>query len=141
MVMLFHPGPRRPLPSFGLLLLRLAAGGMMAARHGWTKVADFDRLQPAFPDPLGMGSFLALASAAAAELGCGALVVLGLATRIAVLPLAFTMSVAAFVVQRDAPFADRELALLYLGAYLALLFNGAGIFSLDAKLARPDEWR
>lgn len=139
--MLFHPGPRTPVPSLGLLLLRLAAGGLIAVTHGWAKVTDFAQLKDTFPDPLGMGSSLWLSSTAAVEVGCGALVVLGLATRIAALPLAFTTGVAAFAIQRDAPFAEKELPLLYLAAYLALLLNGAGIFSLDARLARRDEWK
>lgn len=136
MAKFFDPGPTSPSTSFGLLLLRLGAGGSMIVFHGWDKLAGFAEKKDTFPDPLGMGNSLSLGATVGAEFVCAALIVLGFATRIAALPLAFTMGVAAFVVHADDPWAQRELALFYLAASLALVFTGAGRISVDARLAK-----
>ena len=84
-----------------------------------------------FPDPLGMGSRMSLISAIGTELGCSLLLITGVATRLVALPLAFTMIVALFVVHGNDPWKVKELAAYYLAVYIALLFLGAGRFSLD----------
>ncbi|QDV06276.1 DoxX [Planctomycetes bacterium Poly30] len=132
---LFDPGPRDRSTSLGLLLLRLAAGGMMMS-HGIPKLAKFSELKGSFPDPLGIGHLLSLVSAIGCEVGCGLLVVLGLGTRIATLPVVFTMGVAAFIVHGSDPWAKKELAVLYGLVFLAFFFTGAGRFSIDGKNAK-----
>ncbi len=142
--------------SIGLLILRLGVGGYMAI-HGWGKVqmlfaGDFDK----FGDPIGLGNALSLVLATGAEFLCAVLVMLGLATRFAAAPVAFTMAVAAFVVHRADPWTagrayelfaagetkfpvSKEPALLFLIPFLALVFTGPGEFSVDRLvLAR---WR
>lgn len=87
---------------------------------------------------MGLGSTFALAGAVVSEVVFAALITVGLATRWAALPLIFTMVVAAFIVHGADPFfinkegGSKEPALMYLFAYLTLLFTGAGRFSLDA---------
>ena len=128
------------LTSIGLLVLRVGIGGYLMT-HGLPKVlmaagGKFDE----FADPIGMGKTLSLLSAAGAEFFCGLLVVLGLLTRIAAVPAAFTMGVAAFVVLKAEPYtataagsgASKEMALLFLIPMVTLLFTGPGWFSLDA---------
>lgn len=132
---LFDPGPRTHATSFGLLVLRLAAGGMMA-HHGLGKLKDFGAMKETFADPLGIGQLPSLVSAIGAELGCALLVAIGLATRLAAIPVVFTMSVAAFLVHGGDPWQKKELAVLYGLVFLALVFTGAGRYSVDAKLAR-----
>jgi putative oxidoreductase len=46
------------------------------------------------------------------------------------------MLVAAFIVHGDDPFQKKELALLFLTPFLALLLAGPGRFSLDAVIGR-----
>lgn len=132
---LFDPGPRTHATSLGLLVLRLAAGGMMAV-HGIQKLGKFADLKDTFPDPLGIGHLPSLVSAVGAEVGCALLVVLGLATRLAAVPVVFTMAVAALVVHGDDPWQKKELAMLYGLAFLALVLTGAGRYSVDARLGR-----
>lgn len=84
-----------------------------------------------FPDPLGMGSQLSLIAAIGAEFGCSILLIFGIGTRLAVIPLAFTMIVALFVVHRADPWQTKELAAVYLSVYSTLIGTGAGRFSLD----------
>lgn len=116
--------------SLGLLLLRLAIGCFMLV-HGWQKITGFSEMSDKFPDPIGMGSQLSLISAIGAEFGCSILLILGIGTRFAAFPLAFTMIVALFVVHRADPWQVKELAAVYLSVYLVLICTGAGCFSLD----------
>ena len=111
-----------------LLFLRLFIGGMMLS-HGWTKLATFSVLSATFPDPLGVGSTLSLLLILFAEVGCSCLLIFGLMTRLAALPLMFGMLMAFFVIHGADPFAVRELPLLYLGVYVFLLWGGAGSYS------------
>lgn len=116
--------------QIGLLLLRVAFGLMMLV-HGWQKLMGFSEMADKFPDPLGMGSQLSQISAIAAEVGCSLLLVIGLLTRFAAGPLAFTMLIAMFAIHGADPWQKKELAAAYLAVYVTLFFTGAGRFSLD----------
>ena len=118
------------LTSVGLLILRVAFGGMMLV-HGIPKLMGFSEMAGQFPDPLGMGSQFSLISAIGAEVGCSLLLILGIGTRFAAIPLAITMMVALFVVHASDPWNVKELATVYLSVYVSLAFTGAGRFSLD----------
>lgn len=129
------------IPSIGLLIYRVVFGGFMLFGHGWGKLMSFSEKAATFPDPLGIGNELSMASAVFCEVICSALVVLGLATRVAVLPLVFTMVIAAFVVHGGDPFfmaggASKEPALIYLFAFALLFFTGPGCFSADTLIGQ-----
>ena len=121
--------------SLGLLILRVGAGGMMIYAHGWGKLTKFAETTQ-FVDPFGIGPKATFGLVIGAEVLCAALVVLGLATRIATIPLIVAMSYAAFIHHASDAFADKEKALLFLTAYAALLLTGPGRFSVDALFAR-----
>ena len=120
------------LNDWALLLLRLTFGGLMVINHGWGKLQNLfgdDPIQ--FADPLGVGMTASLGLTVFAEFVCGILIVLGLFTRLATIPLIVTMLVAAFIIHWSDPFANKEMALIYLAAYTALFLMGAGKFSVD----------
>ena len=119
--------------DIGLLVLRLAFGGMMLT-HGVPKLLAFSEKADSFPDPIGVGSALALTLAVFAEVVCAGLVIVGAFTRLAVIPLMVTMAVAAFIVHGSDPLERKELALLYLAAFLVIGLLGAGRHSVDARL-------
>lgn len=119
--------------SIGLLALRVAFGCFMMV-HGIQKVMGFSEISAVFPDPIGVGSQLSLIMAIGAEVGCSILLILGLGTRLAVVPLAFTMIVALFVVHGADPWKMKELAALYLAVYAVIFIAGPGELSLDQKL-------
>jgi putative oxidoreductase len=121
---------RNTLTSVGLLVLRIAISGLMLV-HGLQKVTAFSELKGKFADPLGMGSQLSLISAIGAEVGCSLLLILGLGKRMAAIPLAFTMIIALFLIHAEHDWKVKELAAVYLGIYVSLIFTGAGEFSLD----------
>lgn len=123
------------LPDLGLLLLRIGAGTFMLT-HGWPKCQKIIAGDWTFADPLGIGQAPSLALAVFAELLCSLLVIAGFQLRLAVMPLIITMLTAAFVVHSADPWQRKELALLYATAYFALLFLGAGKYSLDGLRAR-----
>lgn len=124
------------LLDLGLLILRLGAGGSMLFAHGLQKLLGYSEMSAKFPDPIGLGSELSLILAIFAEFLCSALVMLGLVTRLAALPVCATMFVAAFLVHADDPFAKKELALLYLVVFVFLALAGGGSFSLDSVIRR-----
>ena len=128
------------LSSIGLLILRIGVGAYMTT-HGWGKLQMIiDGRFGELGDPLGLGSGLSLVLATGAEFFCAILVILGLFTRLAAAPIVFTMLIAAFVVHGSDPWtmqpegASKEPALLFLIPMLALIFTGAGKFSLDAAI-------
>lgn len=123
--------------DLGLLLLRLGVGLLMAFSHGFGKVQKLLAGAPyQWADPIGLGPGLSLFLASGAEFFAALALAAGFLTRLAALPLAFTMAVAAFIVHAHDPFAKKEFALLYMIPFLTLALTGPGRFSLDAWLCR-----
>ncbi len=122
----------------GLLIFRVCVGGLMIVGHGYPKWASYGEKAGGFADPFGLGAEMSLALAVSAEFFCAMLVVVGLATRLAALPLVITMATAAFIAHAGDPFADKEMALLYGTCFLTLVLTGPGRLSLDALI---DFWR
>jgi putative oxidoreductase len=127
--------------SAGLLALRIGIGSMMIGLHGWEKYQNFAQMKGSFPVPkiallsTWMNSTTSLVCTIFAEVVCSALIVIGMATRPAAAVLAFTMTMAAFVVLADKALDGKEMALLYLTAAVALFFTGAGAYSFDARFS------
>lgn len=128
---IFNPGIYSKKIDFSLLILRLA-GGVLMLTHGVGKIAPLFGSEPIqFPDPIGLGAPATLALTVFSEVFCSILLILGLATRLAAVPLFFTMLVAALIFHADDPFVNQELPLLYTAIYLVILITGAGKFSID----------
>ncbi len=124
--------------DIALLLLRLTFGGLMLVNHGWGKMMNlFGDAPIEFMDFMGLGQPVSLALTVFAEFLCAALVVLGLFTRWAVIPLIITMLVAIFMVHINDPFAKMELGIIYLMAFTAIGLAGPGWYSLDAQFRKP----
>ena len=138
--------------SIGLLILRLGIGGYLIT-HGWGKLQMLlAGGAETFGDPIGLGSTLSLLLVTTSEFLCALLIVLGLATRLAAVPVVITMAVAAFVIHAGDPWTmeaaanaffsgasktwfSKEPALLYLIPFLSLVFTGGGKISLDGLIA------
>ncbi|NJW53346.1 DoxX family protein [Salinimicrobium oceani] len=117
--------------DLGLLFLRLGAGGFMLT-HGTPKLITlFESEEITFADPFGLGMGITLALTVFAEFICSILIILGLGTRLAAIPVMITMFMAAFVIHAQDPFQRKEMALLYLVIFTVLLITGAGKHSLD----------
>lgn len=137
-----------PMASAGLLALRIGIGSMMLGLHGWQKYQNFAQMKDSFPVPkiallsTWMNSTTSLVCTIFAEVVCSALIVVGIATRPAAAVLAFTMTMAAFVILgeqelglKELGSANKELAIFYLTAAVTLFFTGAGAYSFDARFS------
>lgn len=120
-------------------LARLVVGTVFL-QSGWGKLNDIDKVIEYFTElGLPMPAFQAHV-AATAEFVCGGLLLLGLATRFAVVPLIVTMIVAIRTALWDqvegvsSLFAMIEF--LYIVLCVGLGVSGAGPIALDALLAR-----
>jgi putative oxidoreductase len=122
------------VPSIGLLVLRLGTGGLLLYAHGLGKVLEFSKRAPTFADPIGLGPHVSFALVVFAEFFCSIAIMLGLATRLAAVPIAIFTLVAVFVQHAADPFPKKELPLLYLIPVLTLMATGAGRFSLDRAI-------
>ena len=120
-----------PKVDIGLLIFRLGIAGLMLT-HGTPKlIRFFGSEEITFADPLGLGQVFTFSFAVFAEFICAVLVLLGLGTRLAVIPLILTMGVAAWLVHASDGFRVQELPLLFLFGFLLLFFTGSGKYSLD----------
>lgn len=85
---------------------------------------------------LGLGSTASLALVVFAEFFCSILLILGLFTRLATIPLLITMGVVVYRVNKMDIFAGGELATLFFVCYLVLLLLGPGKASVDGMIGK-----
>ncbi|MGE0785229.1 MAG: DoxX family protein [Sandaracinaceae bacterium] len=122
--------------SLGLLLLRIGIASMMLFGHGIPKLGRLPGILETFPDPLGVGNATSFVLAIVGEVVAPALLIVGLGTRLAAVPLLITMVVAFVIVHAGDPYSDRELAMVYALCAVTLLFAGPGAWSLDGLIQR-----
>ncbi len=129
------------LQPWGALLLRLVLGCAMVS-HGYGKVVPPNGLHGSpisaldhyshFVASLGLPPWLGYVSAVTEFVG-GALLVLGLLTRLAALLVAINMTVALVTVNLHKGYAASECTLTLIAMALMLLFYGAGAAALDRR--------
>jgi putative oxidoreductase len=122
--------------NLSMLLLRVGFGFMILFNHGIPKLMKFATLSSSFYDPFGIGSKWALILVIFAEVFCAILLILGLFTRIVVLPLIITMCVIIFMANKGEPIAKLELPILFLAGFLTSLFAGPGRLSIDGVMGK-----
>jgi len=125
--------------DIGVLIARVGFGLYMSLGHGLGKMPPNQQMIDGvaalgLPMPSVMAWMAALAECIAAMM-----VALGILTRPAALTVVITMGVAAFVAHANDPWvsrggASKEMAMLFLIAFLAIAFIGAGRYSVDAML-------
>jgi putative oxidoreductase len=111
--------------------MRIFIGAMMLT-HGIGKLQNYNAIVNSFPDPLGIGSAASFTLITLIEVGCSVLIIMGLFTRLATLPLIFGMYIATFIAFPEKTFAEGELSFVYMGIYIMLLVSGGGRYALDA---------
>lgn len=119
----------------GLFVLRLGTGLLMAY-HGYDKLIHYNEMKVKFMSFMGLNPSATLALVVFAELFCAALIVVGLFTRLACIPLIILTVVIIFQVGNGDFFGKQELPALYLSTYIALLFTGPGKFSIDNMISK-----
>ncbi len=119
--------------DLGLLILRVVSGAALLS-HGYPKFQKVINGDMQFGDPIGVGQAASLHLSAFAEFICAILVILGLLTRLATIPLIINMAVACLIVHSADDFATKEMSLVYLGIFLTLFCTGPGRYSVDRSV-------
>ena len=119
--------------NVALLIARISIAALMWT-HGLPKMDKFAETPVQFMEVLGMSHFISLSLTVFAEVICSLFILLGFATRLAVIPLIITMLVAVFYIHGDDPFGKQEMGLLYILTYVMLLIMGSGKYSIDNLL-------
>ncbi|KIO77458.1 hypothetical protein TH53_09280 [Pedobacter lusitanus] len=121
--------------SFNLatLLLRLGFGALMIPGHGYAKLIHFAEKKDKFMSFMGLSSSFSLGLTVFAEFFCAVLLILGLFTRLAVIPLLITIIVILNIHNWEI-FGEHELVPAFLIGYLAILLLGPGKYSFDALI-------
>ncbi|RPD42204.1 DoxX family protein [Chitinophaga barathri] len=121
--------------NFALLLQRVVFGALVMM-HGWPKLVNFSSKVQNFADPFGIGKTPSLCLVIFAEFFCGALVLIGLLTRLATIPLLICFAVIIFMIHAKDPVMDKETAIMFLGMWVSILLTGPGKYSLDAAIGK-----
>lgn len=118
-----------------LFVLRLGLGILMM-NHGYDKLIHFGAKHNHFMNFLGIGSTLSYSLVIFAEFFCSLFLILGLFTRLAVIPLIIVMTIALIKVHNGHIFGNGEVTVLYLSGYLAILLVGPGRVSVDGMVGK-----
>lgn len=118
--------------DLGLLLLRAGLGIAMIYGHGYPKLMKVINGNMEFANPIGIGQAPTLILATISEVAFPILVIIGLRTRLASIPVALTMAVAFLIFHANDPFGgSKEMALLYLIGFVSISLLGPGKYSID----------
>ena len=121
--------------NIGMLILR---GGMAALMipHGFDKLQNFSKYSKDFMNFLGAGQTVSFALLVFAEFFCACLVLLGLFTRLACIPLVIAMTVALVKAHKSQVFGEGEHATLFIIGFLTVLILGPGKISVDGAIGK-----
>lgn len=126
----------RPFSAdFGILLLRLILGGLFIW-HGYDAFDHYSLYMSMSKSVIGLGAKLEFNLVVFSQFFCGIFVALGFLTRLSVLPIFITMTVAFFVAHKADPFMQKELPFTYWLLCLPVFVFGGGRFSLDKLIFR-----
>ena len=118
--------------DFALAILRVGFSGAMLT-HGIPKINMFLDNPSGFADPIGIGATATLILAILAEVVAPLLVLIGLKTRIATIPVILIMATATFIHHANDDFNTKEKAILYLIAFIVIALAGPGKYSVDGR--------
>ncbi|UAY51116.1 DoxX family protein [Ferruginibacter albus] len=122
--------------NVAMLFLRVTVSVLMMS-HGYQKLVGFGDIKDHFISFLGLGATLSLILCIFAEFFCSILLILGLFTRLAAIPLIINMCVIVFKVNH-ADFFGKGVdgPCLYLICYVVLLLIGPGKASVDNMIGK-----
>jgi len=121
--------------NLSLFILRVGLGLLMIP-HGYSKMVHFSERSGNFMDFLGLGSAVSLSLVIFAEFFCALFVAIGLFTRISVVPLVITMTVAVFKAHDADIFGEGERGMLFLIAAVVIMLSGPGKASVDGIMGK-----
>jgi putative oxidoreductase len=129
--------------DLGLLLLRLMIGIVMAF-YGYQKLIHFDQTAEFFKDVhfLGMTGKVPLVLTIFAEFFCSLLLIIGLFSRLSLIPLLICMGYIIVVMDKMEVYksgdngVEFQHAFVYFITYLGLFFTGPGKYSIDGAILK-----
>jgi putative oxidoreductase len=130
---IFNPPVLPTAANWGILILRVGISLLML-NYGYAKLERFLNGERGFADPIGLGEELSFMLTIFAEFICSLLLMAGLFTRAALVPLIIAMLVAFLIIHSDDPFEKQEHPLLFLIPYVTLFLTGPGRYSLDQRI-------
>jgi putative oxidoreductase len=121
--------------NIGTLILRVGLATLMIP-HGYDKLVHFAAYSKQFVNFLGTGQSVSLGLDIFAELLCAGLVLMGLFTRLAAIPLIIAMAVAVWKGHNGDIFGAGEHAMLFFVGFLTVLILGPGKISVAGALGK-----
>ena len=120
--------------SFLILFVRIFFGALFLM-HGLDKMMNFNQLSMTYPSIFGLGSYTTLMLAIFSEFACSIFLMVGMLTRIVLIPMVISMAVAFFDIH-DGMMPEGELSLIYLIVFFVLFLTGPGRYSVDYLIDR-----
>lgn len=121
--------------NLGMLVLRVVSG-LVLVDHGYSKLIGFAERKDHFMNFLNIGSTTSLSLIIFAEFFCGLLLILGMFTRLAAIPVLIGMSVAFFIANEGDIFGKGQTPALLAASAVLFLFVGAGRVSVDGMMTK-----
>jgi putative oxidoreductase len=122
--------------NIAMFILRVGGGVILFGAHGYDKLIKFQQYSGKFMNFLGLGSTTSFVLVVFAEFFCSLLIILGLFTRLAVIPIIIGMTVALFQAHNGDIFGKGELSALFLIIFTTILLVGPGKFSVDGMISK-----
>lgn len=132
--MMNSPSPTLPRIDLGLFFLRITGSLLLLTVHGLPKVFHFSEELTRIEDPFGFGPYFSLIPAIVAEVVCPILILFGVATRLACLPIIAVLLVAMLAVHPDWSLAEGQFGWLLLIIFTTLAITGPGGWRLRSRL-------
>ncbi|WP_144109963.1 DoxX family protein [Paraburkholderia sp. BCC1886] len=116
--------------DIALLFLRVAGSVLVLLVHGLPKVLHYAREAGAIEDPFHIGKGLTIGFAIFAEVVCPVLMMAGIATRLAALPIIAVTAIALVFVHPEWTLFDAQFAWMLLIIFGTILLGGAGRYRI-----------
>jgi len=128
-----------PRIDLGLFFLRITGSLLLLYVHGLPKIVHFSEELTRIEDPFGFGPYFSLIPAIVAEVICPILILFGVATRLACVPIIAVLLVAMLVVHPGWSMAEGQFGWLLLIIFTTLAITGPG--SWRPFTSRVEEFR
>lgn len=127
---------QQPLNTdLGILFLRLIFGGLFTW-HGIDALSHYNLYLSMSQSTIGLPASVEFNLVVFAQFICGILIMLGILTRLAVIPIFIIMSVAFLIAHKGQPFFQKELPFAYGLFCIAIFILGSGRYSIDNLLQK-----
>ncbi len=119
--------------DWALLFLRVSGSLLLLQIHGLPKLLHFRQELQVIDDPLGLGAGVTLGLAIFAEVLCPLLIIAGVLTRLACLPILVLLLVSLLLVHPEWSLAEGQFAWLLLILFTTLALAGPGALAAGRR--------